>query len=528
MTRSGTSQDLSLESVLPFSLFLLGCALFTVLFSVFGYLNPMILLGALAVFAACIVVFALVGSVGLLLCGMVSSSVLLMVRFDEQYAISIGGGLHIKGIYLLMLAVLGALCAYIVAYRLISHESNGAITRYAHGMAWPLAGFVGTALVAVLINHWANQFGVKRYAAGEVAALGTIALPISFALLIPLSNLSEKRTLLCLRGIVLLGGLAGFVMAMFGLLPGAVLGALGWGKAMVGTADLVRGRLPLGHPNTVAAFMILLLPATVIMGLGDRRLFWRVFYLACGATMFCGVLFALSRGALLCTMFITVCAFVSLLYTMKGRMRLIGFGLVIVVALLLVAVASVLFARFDFSRLWSRGYHETASVERRTESMLAAAAIWRDHKFLGVSPDAVYPRLDLRVDWKTATEDQVSPIVYYRGMRSAETPHNMYLTALAEFGLIGAAFFFYLIYHVLIWVWRSIWRKNLLVYDQRLLLSLGLGMCGFLMMGMFEALLFATLRASIIFWIFAGLTARFILLTASSRPQIPSKTPEAG
>ncbi|HEX72509.1 MAG TPA: O-antigen ligase domain-containing protein, partial [Candidatus Hydrogenedentes bacterium] len=303
-----------------------------------------------------------------------------------------------------------------------------------------------------------------------------------------------------------------------------VLDLIGWTQAIGGTLDLVRGRLPLGHPNSVAAVILLLMPPAVVFGLGCDKGFWRLFHLACAALMFLGVLFALSRSAMLCLVMILAPTMLYLIWRARGWRRLVLGGLSFVFCAALVAIALYLFSQYDFSRYWSRGYHEDASVTRRTDSLYTALAIWGDYPVFGISPDAFYMRFDIRKDWDMPSRDEISGLLFYKSRVSAETPHNLLLMALSEFGLLGGSLFLLLLFFLLRLVWRARKQPFISDYDRLALSGLLFGFCGFLLMQIFGAELLAALRASIVFWVMAAFTAHYAGLVEDEAKRFAENT----
>lgn len=502
---------------------LLSLALFVILLLVAASVSPLyaaLLMVAGLGAAGCVVIFGVPGAICV---AAVVSSFLLMVRIDEGLAIPLQEPIKLKATYWVAMFLLFSLGA-------VTLLASGSRRKYSLGKlhGWPLVLFCLFTLFVIPVNLIFEPRLPTRALLGELLALLSIALPPVFALLIPRAPLSKWHTRLCLRAIVGMGGLAGLIMSLFGLLPGDVMSALGWSSGTVGTVDLVRGRLPLGHPNTVAAIMLLLVPSTVILGLGDRQIWWRAFYAGCGLFMFCGTLFALSRGALLCMMITVSLSLLYLWTTWRGWRRALGTLGILSVGVLLVGLALFLFMRLDFSRFWSRGYFEEASVERRLDSMKTALLIFAEHPLQGISPDSFYNRLELRPDWDPPLLDPISPVFTYQGHISAETPHNMYLMGLAEFGLIGAGLFLWVLLRALGPIFKAWLKVPMSLSERRAFVAYGIGVFAFFLMGVFEALLFTSLRANVVFWIFLGLHLRFVQLLRLEQPdEDPSATPQA-
>lgn len=464
--------------------------------------------------------FAL-GAPGLVLLLTSGMSFLLMQRLDEGLAIPVYN-VSIRGTYWLTLLLLALLAAHVLWNRLEPRSPAMEERRLAGRLFARWTWFTIFALAAVALNHLMDDRVAGRKASGELLGILAICLPILFCVLILLSDLSPRRTMFCIQGLIGLGGFAGFIMAAFGLLPDQVVGMLGWVKASGGTVDLVRGRLPLGHPNAVAATMLLLLPAATALGLSGRGRPWRVFYLLCAVLMFSGVLFSLSRASLL-NMSLVLCVTLGYLFFAEKDHRLRGCLVSLFLAAFLLLLAAGLLSHYDFSRFWSRGYYEDASVARRADSMRTAVIVWKDHMIWGANPDAVYPRLELRPGWTPPVSDSISPIIFYRGHRSAETPHNFYLTLLAEFGVLGGILFLSILFTVVRTLWRIRSRPGLDVVDRKTIDAFGLGLGAFLLAGMSEAVLMVGIRVSLVAWIFAGLALRYALLAAEASTVGPAQ-----
>ena len=280
--------------------------------------------------------------------------------------------------------------------------------------------------------------------------------------------------------------------------------------------QVLRGRLPLGHPNAVAAVMILLLPPSVVLGLIPGGLHWRLFYLVCSILMFGGILFSLARSALLVTVLVLGLT-VAYIYFGRGRKTVTTYLLPVIFSVSLVAVMTYLFLTFDFSRFWKRGGYEDATLDRRNVSLVTSAYVFKDYPLFGITPDAMYMRLETRPGWEPPMEDNISPIYYYQEKMSAETPHNMYMTVLAETGVLGALCFFGMIGYVLYTLWRLSKSHHLSDEQRHAIMGFFLGLVGFLLMGAFEALLMVGLRPAFLFWMMAGLAIRYAHEVAAPR-----------
>ena len=512
-TQTNAAERRGFLAVLLVSCALAGCAL------AYGFVFYPLALGVLA---GCALLWGaghlVLGASGALAVFTMLMAFLLLKRFDEGLAIPLSNIVGVQMTFWMSGVLVLALVAAVFLGRRLSGPMPPAMRAYGRRFWRVWLAFVTFAVAGLALNYLLERDLHSRFLPAELVGLASICLPMLFGVLLAIAPISRFRTVLCLRALVGLGGMAGLIMAAFGLLPDAITGALGWAEVTGGTLDLVCGRLPLGHPNAVASVMLLVLPVAVVQGMAGPNILWRLFYLGCAALMFCGVLFALSRAALLNMVLVLGLTLAYIFFSAKER-RLIGLVFVTVLGLAFAGIAGYLFSTYDFSRFWSRRYHEDASVERRLDSMTTALMVLRDHPVLGAGPDAVYPRLELRPGWEPPMQDPISPIIHYEGQPSAETPHNMYLHVFAEFGVLGGTMFFLLVLVVVWRLWRVRGNPKLCQADREAVTALLLGVVAFFMMGMFEALLMAGIRATLVFWVYAGLAAHYALLVERDAEQ---------
>ncbi len=503
---------------------LLACGVAGFVVPEFSYYVPMLLAVGVFGFIASILLFASFGLEAGFLVGAVLSGFFLMQRFDEGLAIPLGRHVF-RGFYILATLQLFGLFLVVAARNLTEHSEGKEGRLFAARFTGLWFAFLFAGTFTIILNTVFNLHVPMRYLSGELLAWYAIVMPMLFLPLALSGSISRGRVFLALHMLVGLGGLAGLILSAFGILPSQLLGMLGWAGTIQGTSDLIRGRLPLGHPNHVAAVMNMLLPIAIVYGLLGKHLVWRVFHLACAMLMLCGVLFALSRGALLNLAIVLALSLAYVFLTRENRRWYTPFLLVGAASALLI-VPTVLFQTYDFSRFWSRGYYEDASVERRAESMRTAVAVWGDHPIRGVSPNAVYPRLELRPGWQPRFGDSISPVVYYKGQPSAETPHNLFLIVPAETGLIGAVLFFGILAYMGFVLLRARRLSGVSVGDRRMIAAFAISMVGMLLSGLFESILFVGMRLNVIFWVLMGLAfvSTFQAVERREAPNQPGET----
>jgi O-antigen ligase len=446
----------------------------------------------------------LVGPAGLVLLLPVFCCFAMLTRFDEAYAIDLTDRFRIPTIYWLAVASVASL---LLAIPWQPRRPRVASAGLLNSLTLSFVLFGCAAVLSIAYNALSQDAIEHRSVLGEFLALGAILIPMSLAVIIPRVNLSRSQTVMCLRTMTALGAGTGIIMAVFGLFPDRVIAYLGWSQAAFGTLDLARGRTPLGHPNVVAGVLQLFMVISIVMGARRESLLTKGFYFVSAAALFIGILFALSRAALVVAGVMVLLAFAYLFLT---RTRARKFGIIPVAGIMLAfaGTAAFLFSQYDFSRYWSKRYMEEASLEGRTESMRTAWFVWQDHWLWGTAPAALYPRIETEPAWQPVGITNVSEVITYRDRFSAPHPHNMYLLMLAEFGVIGAA----LLALFLLGIGWTFYRLRAVsgshASDREVVAAIGLGYVAMLLSGMGESLFFVNIRHGIILWTLVGLAFR--------------------
>lgn len=501
---------------LPLAVFIgLGSALFPAV-----ALLPAVIL--LVGFLLAIVSVAVYGVGGTFAIAPVVLAITQLKRFDEQLGLPLGRFTLIPSYWFGLFCLLGLL---VTASIFRSHEGETFSLPKKTFMRrfWVLwALILGMGLISSLYNRAFDHYVPDRSILGEYLALGGIMFPMAFAGIVPFVRLTERQTVLAIRTIVAFLSATAFMMAFFAAAPERIVGALGLTQQLDVGGGFVRGWTPLGASNSVAAFLILIMPLTVVMGFRDRSLFWRFFYLGCSFVIVVGLLFCRSRSGLAVALPVL---FLSCLYVVfaRGPYRIRNFLLLTAFWVATVAAGVVLFATFDFSRFWSRDYYGDTSVERRWESMTTAVQVFVDHPLLGASPNAVYPREDIDPNWVPEGIDLVSAVVYYRGNETAAHPHNLVLTVLAEFGVLGGGIMFILF--ALLWLtlyrsFRTLRRASDFVAKDHLF-AFCAGLAGFAGAALGGALFLYSIRMGLVLWIYVGLMLRYAFLHQTAGTSSP-------
>ena len=434
-------------------------------------------------------------------------------RIDDALSIVLDGRFRIPVAYWLTALTLGLLVLMVPWNRYAGAGVIPPEQRFARRFSGVLLALVAWSFASLAFNHLVDSYIPDRSILAEMLSIGTLAFPMAMAAVIPMSGLSRKQSLRCMQAIIGLAAATGLVMAVFGLMPGLITGMLGWTGAAFGTLDLARGRTPLGHPNTVAAVLQILMAACAVLGIRGKGLIARGTYLGTAGAIFFGILFSLSRTALaisgLTLLLVFAYVFISGKKARGTEPLLIGGFLAI-----LVCGMAYLFMTYDFSRFWSHGYYENEAVGGRTTALSTSLRVWWDHPFTGTGPGALYPRLDSEYGWEFDGFSDAGFLLSYGKYMTPPHPHNMYLLALSEFGLLGAPLLFFLIGYTGWMLYSLGQRLKGNPPDRELMMAALFGFTALLFSGMVESLFLINIRHGIIAWTFLGLAIRYGIAAA--------------
>ena len=191
---------------------------------------------------------------------------------------------------------------------------------------------------------------------------------------------------------------------------------------------LFRGAGLTGHPNFLASYLLLVLPAFGLLALADTRRYWRIAWLGVFACGLAGLVSTMSRAAWASFVIAGAAAIVAAVpLRLVPARRLIAFGTLVVLAALVggMSMESVILERFrvDFSESW----------KLRVELNDAALAIVADHPVGGVGLNnytVAFPDYDPSMASLMDDMDHMITVV-----------HNVHLLVWAEVGTLGFASF---------------------------------------------------------------------------------------
>jgi O-antigen ligase len=324
--------------------------------------------------------------------------------------------------------VIGALV--LAALWTISGVHDRALPRWRNGLQWLVAAIiVWTAVSALagvdlrigLLGNYGSYDGLY-----SAAAFGVIMMVAAEAL-----DAEDVRRAL---GALAFGG--GTVVVVYGFLQfhdselhGSTWDFIHWHLGSFSTQVFST----FGNPNHLAGYLAMVLPIVLVLGLGARRLLWR---LASGvlALAVVGELVRTAArgawvGALVALAVLAVCLAPELLRRPAAIIGAAGGVLMVIAAG--VAAFGRRFLGQPLSSLFQTG--GTSSVEQRAEIWRSALRIAVHYPFTGTGPDTfalVYPRYQSAAWVKGFTAE-----ILVNGA------HDIFMNVLADQGFIGLALF---------------------------------------------------------------------------------------
>ncbi|MEJ0017325.1 MAG: O-antigen ligase family protein [Acetobacteraceae bacterium] len=224
-----------------------------------------------------------------------------------------------------------------------------------------------------------------------------------------------------------------------------LLSMIGLGTAASGVAAEIenRARGTMGHPNYLAPYLLMVVPAAFGAVLYSRR---RPVILASAAVAALGVAGTVATASrspivILAATMSLVAATAVWQRVLSARMAL-GCG---ILALGLLAAVALPFTDKIAQRLEG---DLTASVDFRLSYNLAALAIWDDHPLLGIGPNNSILEIGRHAP---LFEQIIRSLDEYRDAANvrASPVHNVYLLMLSETGVVGLVAFLYLLASVI-------------------------------------------------------------------------------
>lgn len=239
--------------------------------------------------------------------------------------------------------------------------------------------------------------------------------------------------------------LAAAVAAQFGLSLLKVMA--GGGPSGIGSLIGVGGNTPaievdeemhgratgtMAHPNILAPYLLMLVPASLALALTAGRPWLRR---AAVAVAFGGLAtIVLSQSRLpIALAFVASAAVLSLLVVRRELPLLRAAGLAVTGLLALGILAGVGAERIH-KRLTG---NLTESVTFREQYNDVALAIWGDQPFLGIGPNNFLVELRHHAPQLAGINDELEKGRKVANIRASAPVHNLYLLILAEFGLFG-------------------------------------------------------------------------------------------
>jgi len=378
-------------------------------------LSHALLNGLLAVTLGLFALYALRWPLTVLLAaGLVAAAMLLPNRISS--ALTPGGGDGPVDIIALLALVVGGL---VIAERAWRRRLRWQRT----GVEWPAAAMLTLALLTTVLRG-----GETPWVGPIIRGYVMVFLPL---LMLPLwanagwDHRQAERALLCLVA-------CGAVMAALGLMVAftfwKLMGSAGVALFGVLSESLARAKSPLGGSGPTGLALTMLLPLALVHFLHARR----------AATVAWGLLAALLTAGILLSVSRTVVAMTPLLLALtlwwcRERVRARATGLLVLGLLCATAtgIAGYHYARqsASISRLQQMRITESGSDRMRVAALRLGLDMAGAHPVLGTGLGRWYPR------------DTGTVLIPIQGEQTVRNPHNLYIQALAEQGVLGGTLY---------------------------------------------------------------------------------------
>lgn len=343
-------------------------------------------------------------------------------------------------------------------------------TRWHVGGWDPILAAVALVLLAAVVSTVASIDPLTSVLGQPEHPTGLVTL-LAYAVILLLTR-SYCRTLTDARFLLAAPVLAGAMTSLYALAQAAHLDPFVWRN----TSDFgsyVRPFGTLGHPNQLAAYLVLALPITVLFARESaQRCHWRRFgiLVAIVGIDSLAVLFSLSRGAWLAMIVMAV----MLAFAWQPFRRKAAWKIALVLVAPLGTGLMVGGENCAFGNIRSR-LAQLADSPARREVWAGAIAIFREHPFFGSGLDT----------FQLAFEPKRS--VAYWGAEWNGSPthaHNEFLNLLATQGLFGTICELAAVVLLLRALWTS-WNTRTAA-EKDMGLAIGTGLVGFLVTGLFS------------------------------------------
>jgi len=220
-----------------------------------------------------------------------------------------------------------------------------------------------------------------------------------------------------------------FKVFVLGNLVIAVLGIIGGG--------LAKNVALFADQNEYALLMNILFPITVFLAVGEGRQIHKIFYLSMSAVFLAGVVISHSRGGFVGLSAVLIFMWLKLF---KNKLKSGVIILCVILGLAIIAPASY----WEEMSTLQQGTHESTAASRIYFWQIAIRQ-FIDHPLIGVGVN----NYGVWLPDYAHRDDKLSDGRPVSGMTRAygRVAHSMYFTILAELGILGSAFFAFLVYH---------------------------------------------------------------------------------
>ena len=330
------------------------------------------------------------------------------------------------------------------------------------------AAFIGWHVIAWLTSTDRHQslFGERLQHQG----LLTLLLYAAFFVLARYV-ISDRAALMRLLQAVVLGAAA--VSAY------AIVQRLGLDPIWDGFLPEGRVFSTIGQANALAAYLVMALPAAVVLAARGANAAARIAYAAAAVAMLAAIALTKSRGGYLAVAVVAAVLIVAMWRERKAALAIVGAGL-------LVALP-IMWPRLQSARQGSAD----VSIRNHVDTWRVAGQIIGDHPLVGTGPET-FPDQFPAYSRQVLSPERVAWFDQFR----VESPHNRYLAAATDAGLPAAVAYLVFLAGVGTVLVRAIRRSR-----DPALVAVAAGLAGHLVTDFFMS---AEVAGSWLFWVLAG------------------------
>ena len=249
------------------------------------------------------------------------------------------------------------------------------------------------------------------------------------------------------------------------------------------------------HPAPLGTYLVAIFPLTLALYMMEKARFLKAVSIVCAISIFTAIIFTFSRGA-----FIGLFIEMLIIAVFSIKKKKIFYIYILLFPILLFIIGS-LFEVFDIYKYCRFGYKDLGRwfiYSRKIDALMGAARMLKDHPFFGVGFG----------HYRVLFDNYFPLSIVKETIYDQKVADCMYVTILAETGIIGFGGFIFFIINAFKNAWKAL-KVRLTSDEGLLLLGFFAGFCGMMATFLTYDGLYWTAPAYM-FWAYAGILASFI------------------